>query len=91
MDPHGILVPQQAISHDQKGDATAMVVDEKNIARLRVLRTGQAVGDKWQVLDGLKVGDRLIVEGLQSAQPDMPVTPMPLGAHMPAPPPSASH
>ena len=42
----------------QKGQPTALVVDAKNIARLRVLRTGRAVGGDWQVLDGLKPGDR---------------------------------
>ena len=75
VDPHGILAPQQGISHNEKGQPTALVVDDKNIARLRVLKTGRAVGGDWQVLDGLKPGDRMIVEGLQKVQPDMPVTP----------------
>ena len=73
VDPHGILVPQQAVGHDAKGEPTALVVDDKNIARLRVLKTGRAVGGDWQVLDGLKPGDKLIVEGLAKVQPDMPV------------------
>lgn len=77
VDPNGILAPQGAISHDQKGEPTALVVDDKNIARLRVLKTGRAVGNDWQVLDGLKPGDRLIVEGLAKVQPDMPVAPQP--------------
>jgi hypothetical protein len=67
VDPHGILAPQTAIGHDPKGEPTALVVDDKNIARLRVLKTGRAVGGNWQVLDGLKPGDKLIVEGLQKA------------------------
>jgi membrane fusion protein, multidrug efflux system len=79
VDPHGILVPQSAINHDQKGEPTALVVDEKNIARLRVLKTGRAVGSDWQVLEGLKTGDRLITEGLAKAMPDLPVTPQPAG------------
>ena len=52
-------------------------MDDKNTARLRLLKTGRSVGGDWQVLDGLKPGDKLIVEGLQKAQPDMPVTPAP--------------
>jgi membrane fusion protein (multidrug efflux system) len=76
-DPHGILAPQQGVSHNAKGEPTALVVDDKNIARLRILKTGRAVGGDWQVLDGLKPGDKLIVEGTQKAQPDLPVTPMP--------------
>ena len=75
VDPHGILAPQQGISHNEKGQPTALIVDDKNIARLRVLKTGRAVGGDWQVLDGLKPGDHLIVEGLQKVQPDMPVVP----------------
>jgi membrane fusion protein (multidrug efflux system) len=77
VDPHGILVPQLAVGRNPKGDPTALVVDDKNTARLRLLKTGRSVGGDWQVLDGLKPGDKLIVEGLQKAQPDMPVTPAP--------------
>jgi len=77
VDPHGILAPQTAISHDQKGQPTALVVDAKNFARLRVLKTGRAIGMNWQVLDGLKPGDRLITEGLAKVLPDMPVNPQP--------------
>lgn len=75
VDPHGILVPQAAVGHDAKGNPTAMVVDDKNIARLRILKTGQAIDGQWQVTDGLKAGDHLIVEGGSKAQPDQPVTP----------------
>ena len=77
VDPHGILVPQPAVNHDAKGQPTALVVDEKNIARLRVLETGRAVNGNWQVLSGLKPGDKLIVDGLQKVMPDMPVTATP--------------
>jgi RND family efflux transporter MFP subunit len=89
VDPHGILAPQGAISHNQKGDPTALVVDAQNMARLRVLKTGRAIGNDWQVLDGLKAGDRLITEGLGKVQPDMPVSPSPAGA-APAPATSAA-
>lgn len=75
VDPHGILAPQQGVGHNEKGEPTALVVDDKNIARLRVLKTGRAIDGQWQVLTGLKPGDRLIVEGLQKVQPDMPVVP----------------
>lgn len=75
VDPHGILAPQQAVSRSEKGEPTALVVDAKNFARLRVLKTGRSVNGHWQVLDGLKAGDKVIVEGLQKVQPDMPVTP----------------
>jgi len=80
VDPKGILAPQQAVGRDERGEPTALVVDEKNIARLRILKTGRAIGSDWQVLDGLKPGERLIVEGRGKVQPDMPVVPQPMGA-----------
>ena len=70
--PNGILAPQRGISRNEKGDPTALIVDDKGIVRLRALKTGQAIGDNWLVTSGLKAGDRLIVEGLQKVQPDMP-------------------
>jgi membrane fusion protein (multidrug efflux system) len=78
VDPHGILAPQSAVGHDQKGQPTALVVDQKNFARLRVLKTGRAIGMNWQVLEGLKPGDRLITEGLAKVMPDIPVNPTPV-------------
>jgi membrane fusion protein (multidrug efflux system) len=78
LDPHGILAPQSAVGHDQKGQPTALVLDAKNFARLRVLKTGRAVGTDWQVLEGLKPGDRLITEGLAKVMPDIPVDPKPV-------------
>ena len=77
VDPRGILAPQQGVSRDPKGDPIVLVVDEKNIARLKPIKIGRAVGGSWQVLEGLKPGDKLIVEGLQKAMPDMPVTATP--------------
>jgi membrane fusion protein (multidrug efflux system) len=52
---------------------------------LRTLKTGRAIGDKWQVLDGLKAGDRLIVEGLQKVRPGVAVNAVPAGS-APKPP-----
>ena len=78
VDPHGILVPQQAVGHDAKGQPTALVIDAKNIARLKILKTGNAVDGNWRVLEGLKAGDRIIVEGTGKVQPDTPVTPQPM-------------
>jgi membrane fusion protein (multidrug efflux system) len=88
IDPHGILVPQQAVGHNEKGEPTVLVVDAKNIARLHVLKTGRAMDGKWQVLEGLKAGEKLVVEGTGKAQADQPVTPMPAGMPAGAPPPA---
>ncbi len=91
VDTHGILAPQGAVAHDQKGNPTALVVDDKNIARLRLLKTGRAIGNDWQVLDGLKAGDKLITEGLAKIQPDMPVSPQPAGQTASQAPQQAAH
>ncbi|MEI9989130.1 MAG: efflux RND transporter periplasmic adaptor subunit [Rhizomicrobium sp.] len=77
VEPNAILAPQQGISRNEKGDPTALVVDAKGFARLRLLKASRAIGDKWLVTSGLNPGDRLIVEGLQKVQPDMPVTAAP--------------
>jgi membrane fusion protein (multidrug efflux system) len=85
VDPHGILVPQKAVGHDAKGQPTALVVDAKNIVRLKILKTGNAIDGNWQVLEGLKAGDRVIVEGTGKVQPDMPVIPQLMSATAAAP------
>ncbi len=70
-----VLAPQQGVSHDQKGDPTALVVAPDNTVELRALQTDRAIGDQWLVTSGLKPGDRLIVEGLQLAKPGAKVQP----------------
>ncbi|HDH3134238.1 TPA: efflux RND transporter periplasmic adaptor subunit [Escherichia coli] len=58
-----ILAPQQGVTRDAKGNATALVVNKDNKVEQRTLETGETYGDKWLVLNGLHSGDRLIVEG----------------------------
>jgi membrane fusion protein (multidrug efflux system) len=73
--PGALLVPQQGVSHNEKGDPTALVVAADNTIALRVLKTDRAVDDRWLVSAGLKEGDRVVVEGLQLAQPGTKVQP----------------
>lgn len=68
-----ILAPQQGVTHDPKGAATALVVGSDGKAQARMLKTVGVQGDKWIVTDGLKPGDKLIVEGLLKVQPGMAV------------------
>jgi len=70
-----LLVPQQGVSHNEKGDPTALVIAADNTIALRVLKTDRAVGDRWLVSAGLEEGDRVVVEGLQLAQPGTKVQP----------------
>lgn len=60
---NAILAPQQGVTRDAKGNATALVVNKDNKVEQRTLETGETYGDKWLVLNGLHNGDRLIVEG----------------------------
>jgi RND family efflux transporter MFP subunit len=70
-----ILVPQVAVTHNQKGEPTTLVVGADNKVELRPLVTERAIGDKWLVTDGVKAGDRVIVEGVQFAKPGATVKP----------------
>ena len=77
---NAILVPQQGVTRDQSGDATALVVGGSGKVELRVLKVGRTIGDKWLVENGLKPGDRVIVEGVQKAKPGTVVKAVPAGA-----------
>lgn len=75
--PNAILVPQRGITRDATGRATAMVVNAEKKVERRQLVTDRAIGDAWLVTEGLKVGDQVIVEGLQKVRPGAVVTPVP--------------
>jgi membrane fusion protein (multidrug efflux system) len=68
-----VLAPQQGITRDPKGNATAMVVGAKGTVEPRTLVADRAIGDRWLVTSGLAAGDKLIVEGLNKIGPGMPV------------------
>lgn len=69
VDPDGILVPQQAVSRDPRGEPFALVVDAAGKVSRRALSLGEAVGDQWRVLEGLAAGDRVVMETAGKAQP----------------------
>ena len=68
-----LLVPMQGIARDPKGNTSAMVVGKDGKVEVRPVKVSRALGDKWLVEEGLKAGDRVIVEGLQKIGPGMPV------------------
>lgn len=88
---NGLLVPQQAVSRDPKGVASVFVVDADNKATPHQITVQQALGDKWLVSDGVKPGDRVIVEGLLKVQPGIAVKPVPAGSPPPGAPAAAAH
>jgi membrane fusion protein (multidrug efflux system) len=65
----GLLAPQTGISHNERGEATALVLGPGNVVVQRIVKTDRAVGNQWLVTDGLKPGDRLIVDGLLNLRP----------------------
>jgi membrane fusion protein, multidrug efflux system len=71
-----VAVPRAAVLSDQQGDYV-YVVDDQNMARQRRVRLGQSTPDTAAVVEGLKPGERVIVEGIQRVRPDIVVAPTP--------------
>ncbi|HMK76540.1 MAG TPA: efflux RND transporter periplasmic adaptor subunit [Thermodesulfobacteriota bacterium] len=72
-----ILVPQQGVSRDPKGNPVALIVDGSGKVEQRMITVARAMGDRWLVSEGLNPGDRLIVEGSQKIRPGAPVKAVP--------------
>lgn len=66
---NALLVPQVGVTHDPKGQATALVVGPDNKAMLRTIQATRTSGDKWIVDSGLNDSERVIVAGIQKVQP----------------------
>ncbi len=82
-----ILVPQQSVTRDPRGNPQVMIVDDHGTAQRRAVEIDRAIGNQWLVTAGLTAGDRLIVEGLQRVRPGTPVNAVPAnGAGRSAPP-----
>jgi len=78
---NGILLPQPAVSRNTHGDPTVLVVGEGNKVSQKIIQTGEAIGNKWVVTGGLKPGEKVIVDGIQNAQPGTVIDPVaPLAA-----------
>jgi membrane fusion protein (multidrug efflux system) len=88
VDENGILVPQQGVTRDPKGAASALVVNAQGKVETRPLQIAQAVGPNWLVTQGLAAGDRVIIEGLQQVQPGMAVKAVAAGSAAPTSPPA---
>jgi membrane fusion protein (multidrug efflux system) len=75
-----IMIPQQAVSRDPKGNPIALIVDDAGKVQQRMLTLDRAIGNKWLVSSGLAPGDRLIVEGLQKVRTGASVKEVPFDA-----------
>ena len=72
-DPEALLVPQPGIGRDNTGKATALVVNAENKVEQRKVEVAEAIGTNWRVTDGLKAGERVIVEGSGKVRPGQSV------------------
>lgn len=68
INPHGIMVSQQAVSRDTKGEPIVLLVKDDNTVEQRTITLDRAIGNEWLVSSGLNPGDRVIMEGSQRAR-----------------------
>jgi membrane fusion protein, multidrug efflux system len=79
-----LLVPQRAVQELQGQQSVLTVGADNKVVAINVV-PGDRVGDRWVINEGLKPGDKVIVEGVMKARPGSPVTPQPYKAAVPAP------
>jgi membrane fusion protein (multidrug efflux system) len=72
-----ILVSQQAVSRDPKGNPVTLLVDANSEVEQRRLTLDRAIGARWLVISGLEAGDQVIVEGMQKVRPGVQVKAVP--------------
>jgi membrane fusion protein (multidrug efflux system) len=75
-----ILIPQEAVSRDPKGNPLALIVDAEGKVQQRMLTIDRAIGDQWLVTSGLAPSDRVIAEGMQRVRPGASVKEFPFDA-----------
>lgn len=85
-----ILVPQRGVTRNPAGNAMVMVVGAEEKVEPRVIQADRTVGDSWLVSEGLKAGDRVILEGIQKARPGTVVKAVPFGSKPEAAPAGAA-
>ena len=86
----GLLIPQEAVTRNPKGEATVMVVGADDTIEQRLIQVSRSADADWVVDGGLAPGDRVVVEGLQKIRPGGKVVPTErseLPAQEAAPPP----
>ncbi len=74
--PSGIVVPQQAVQRGSTGDSVMVVAADGTVAT-RAVKVGAAQGGDWVILDGLKTGETVMVDGFQKLRGNAPVKPVP--------------
>jgi membrane fusion protein (multidrug efflux system) len=75
-----ILIPQQAVSRDPKGNPVALLVNAEGKVEQRSLTVDRTIRDQWLVTSGLAPGDRVIAEGTQKVRAGAAVKEVPFEA-----------
>lgn len=75
LDQNAILVPQRAVQRAADGQASVMLLGENDTVEVRQVTTGAMHGSRWQILEGLEAGDRVIVSSLAAIRPGAQVAP----------------
>nr|WP_288454816.1 MexC family multidrug efflux RND transporter periplasmic adaptor subunit [uncultured Pseudomonas sp.] len=83
LDQDAILVPQRAVQRSADGKASVMLLGADNSVEARPVTTGAMQGARWQITEGLKAGDKVIVSSLGAIQPGAKVVPREHGAPAP--------
>jgi membrane fusion protein, multidrug efflux system len=77
VDTNAVTVPQRTITRGGAGTSTVLVVNDQNTVELRKVEVARTVGTKVVIAQGLRAGERVIVEGSQKAPPGSVVKPVP--------------
>ena len=87
--PNAILVPQAAITRTPTGQAMAMIVDAKGAIESRPVTTVGVQGQDWIVTEGIKTGEKIVVDGMAKVKPGQTVSAKPYQPQTEAPKASA--
>ena len=77
---NALLVPQRAVTRNQQGDAVVLVVGDGNVIAERMIMAARTIGNDWLIDDGLKAGDRVVLDGLQKVRSGAQVKPVEIEA-----------
>ncbi|MBE0502122.1 MAG: efflux RND transporter periplasmic adaptor subunit [Desulfuromonadales bacterium] len=72
-----LLIPQQGVARDPKGNPYALIVAADSTVEMRPLTLDRAIGSSWLVTAGIRAGDKVIVEGLMMLRPKTQVNATP--------------
>jgi membrane fusion protein (multidrug efflux system) len=80
LNQQAILIPQQTVARDPKGNPITLIVDTNGSVAQRSLSIDRPVGNQWLVTAGLQAGEHIIAEGMQKVRPGSTVKEVPFEA-----------